>query len=45
MKVLYTVEVEKAVMVAVMFRDPVEHGTQVEFIVGRGQPLVPVPWL
>lgn len=40
--------VEKAVMVAVMFLypiDAVEQGKQVEFLVGCGQPLVPVPWL
>lgn len=43
--VLYTVPVEKAVTVAVKFLDPVEQGRQVEFMVGLGQPLVPVPRL
>lgn len=42
--VLYSVRVENAVTVAVMFRYPVEQGRQVEFVVGIGIPVpVPVP--
>lgn len=41
--VLYTVDVETAVTVAVVFLIPVEQGRQVEFLVGYGQPPFPVP--
>lgn len=43
--VLSSVVVETAVMVVVMLLYPVEQGRQVEFVVGLGKPLVPVPWL